>query len=438
MDSILLVYEIPKHDDKIKSILDYDIEPQFVNTINKPLLKNSFHWYINQSKNKMEIFEKQSVNKETYKIVNAYEDIIPHNKRSYTNKLVETECIKTFSNKFFNTDKIISRAFYKIWEIFMIFPLLKNESKPIITLHLAEAPGSFVQALMYYREKILSHTNFKKDKYIGVSREETTSTYIPSFDDKLNNTNFTRWKYKNSDITSIEIVDKIIDDHKKMKIDLITADGGIDCKDENNQEQELYKLILFEVYCSLKILNNEGSFILKVFDIYTDIMQKVIDILREVFKKVYIYKPLMSRPSNSEKYLVCIEYKKSINIDKLYKMLKLLEKKEFLIDIFPEYIISEDISIINRVILYNLGTIQFKQINDMISYYDNKNYSGDEYNEYYKKRKEANDFWIATFYPLIKKPSDHLAITKILNKLLQKTLEKNDINIKNYYSKLIL
>ena len=49
--------------------------------------------------------------------------------------------------------------------------------------------------------------------------------------------------------------------------------------DENYQEQEAYKLILGEIITAFKVQEKGGSFVLKLFEIYTDISIKMISIL---------------------------------------------------------------------------------------------------------------------------------------------------------------
>ena len=57
--------------------------------------------------------------------------------------------------------KPISRAFYKLLEIYYMFDLL-NYDTPINTFHLAEGPGGFIEATMYLRKN-------KKDNYYGMT-----------------------------------------------------------------------------------------------------------------------------------------------------------------------------------------------------------------------------------------------------------------------------
>ena len=60
-----------------------------------------------------------------------------------------TESIGIITNKYFGLEKgnyILSRAFYKIWEIYVIFgfEMIINKKSKINTAHIAEGPGSFI------------------------------------------------------------------------------------------------------------------------------------------------------------------------------------------------------------------------------------------------------------------------------------------------------
>jgi cap1 methyltransferase len=92
--------------------------------------------------------------------------------------------------------------------------------------------------------------------------------------------------------------------------DFITADGGFDEGDEyNNKEQLHYKLILYEIYYCLNNQKIGGSCIIKFFDIFTESTIQMLYILSKSYKDVYIYKPYTSRPTNSEKYVICSGYR---------------------------------------------------------------------------------------------------------------------------------
>ena len=96
---------------------------------------------------------------------------------------------------------------------------------------------------------------------------------------------------------------------KKLYADLITADGGFKWKDENYQEQEAYRLIYGEILNALSNINKNGTFVLKIFETFTDVTIKLITLCSSFFKETYIYKPFMSRTSNSEKYIIFKKFK---------------------------------------------------------------------------------------------------------------------------------
>jgi 23S rRNA U2552 (ribose-2'-O)-methylase RlmE/FtsJ len=443
--NILNIYQLPQNDGI--NILDLNEDPSFSRFMNEPLFKYGFYYYIHQTKNKMELFEKpQFKNKDLQKIVNAYEDVVPQeefNKQFKTDKIVSTDDINSFSIKYFQVDKIISRAFYKLWELLMMFPLVKDKSSSFTSIHIAEAPGSFVQAVINYRSKFFTKEQTKDDKYIATSIDASyeKDNYIPAFGPDLSkNKQFSRWVHQNSDLTKIDVIQKFVADHKNSNADLITADGGFNWKDENYQEQEAYILLLSEIYCALKVQKEGGCFVIKFFEVFTEVTIKMIEILRRFYKNVLIAKPLLSRPSNSERYIVCINYNSPNEkyIEKIFNIINESAKRpdKFLVDIFPDYQITPAVDSIIKLADTQLSNEQHRQINDMVSYINEGNYFGDKYRLYLARRREANDFWISTFYPL---SSKELANNRqMINILIDKTLENVKKTADDFSSKLRL
>jgi hypothetical protein len=82
-------------------------------------------------------------------------------------------------------------------------------------------------------------------------------------------------------------------------------DGGFDFSiDFNKQEQLSYRIIFCEIVSALSVQKKGGSFVCKFFDMYTTFTIKLLYLINIFFEKVYITKPLTSRPANSEKYIV--------------------------------------------------------------------------------------------------------------------------------------
>ena len=56
---------------------------------------------------------------------------------------------ETLTDKDFK--EVLSRAFFKLWEMIVAFKLIP-ETDNFRSAHIAEGPGGFIQATMYYRD----------------------------------------------------------------------------------------------------------------------------------------------------------------------------------------------------------------------------------------------------------------------------------------------
>ena len=270
------------------------------------------------------------------------------------------EYIYTSSNKSKNISDIIpiSRSYFKIHEILKDFNINDLEYCSCI----AEGPGGFINCLLnnYDIKCIYGITLLSNDRK------------IPFWSTKLfNNPRVYLNKYKNTgDIYSKKTCDNFINNSKKS--DLVTSDGGFDYStDYNKQELLSYKLIYSEIYIALNIQKENGTFILKVFDIFYHNTIQLLYLLYLSYDEVFIYKPTVSRISNSEKYIICKGFKgfnKEIidilsnyynNVYELY-----LELPNKFIDIIKEYnniFVQNQIDYINEILKFNC-----KNINDRI------------------------------------------------------------------------
>ena len=199
----------------------------------------------------------------------------------------------------------VSRSFFKLWEILHDFKTdIFSEEKEMRVLFLAEGPGGFAEAFIKFRQDYFADVA-EDDEYYGM----TLKSY---------NKNIPDWKYKHPQLQisygrdgtgSLYVntnIDALEESLKPNSIDLITADGGFDFSaDFNNQEEMALHLFICEIYASLRVQRSEGTLIIKVYDIFTPSTIKIINLLNSCYKRLIMFKPLTSRPANSEKYLIC-------------------------------------------------------------------------------------------------------------------------------------
>tara|TARA_Y100000590_G_scaffold39811_2_gene42496 strand:+ start:6426 stop:7601 length:1176 start_codon:yes stop_codon:yes gene_type:complete len=216
----------------------------------------------------------------------------------------------------------LSRSYFKLWEMLHEHKLINNENSLNI-LCLAEGPGGFIEAIVNYRKR-----NNKYDNIDAITLKSTTKE-IPGWDKsaiflKQNpNINIHYGSDNTGDLyklENIEYMETICD-----KSDLITADGGFDFSNNfNDQEHMSIRIILCEIVTALCCQKIGGTFVCKLFDLYTNDSISLIYLLKCVYSTVIIDKPLTSRPANSEKYIICLGFK---GIDTNYlKKLKIVIK----------------------------------------------------------------------------------------------------------------
>ena len=285
--------------------IEYDIRPSNLKLLCKEITEDngkltiSLKKYLNKIKGLIDKHISQWDN--TKKYTNPYEFIhtnVPNTKNSIS-KI-----------------KPISRAFFKLIEIYNTHHLLPQNDIPLKSFHLAEGPGGFIEATTYLR------TN-SNDKYYGMTLIEDKNINIPGW----NKVDFLLKKYPNielvtgadktGDLYKEENLKYIIQKHAHS-MDIVTADGGFDFSaDFNKQEQLAFRLIFTQVIYALVMQKKNGHFVLKIFDIFEDCTIDILYLLSSFYEKVIIMKPYTSRYANSEKYVVC-KYFKYEKIDDLY------------------------------------------------------------------------------------------------------------------------
>lgn len=151
----------------------------------------------------------------------------------------------------------------------------------------------------------------------------------------------------------------VLENTDKKGIHFVMADGGFSVEGQENIQEILSKqLYLCQFLCALSILQINGHFVCKVFDIFTPFSVGLIYLLYRAFKKVCIHKPNTSRPANSERYVICKwkrEGTKDIE-DYMFEVncqLASLGKNEDIVEVVPLSILREDEDFYNYVVESN-------------------------------------------------------------------------------------
>jgi 23S rRNA U2552 (ribose-2'-O)-methylase RlmE/FtsJ len=203
---------------------------------------------------------------------------------------------------------ISSRAFFKMYEILKRFNLLsyqhpyqhpyQHQSQHpcqhqshhhFKTLHLCEAPGSFVEATQEYIKR-----NFPQSihEWYGVTLREGLE-----------------WTSDSSNVIYANIITDELPDKVKQSI-LVTGDGGfeIESNDKNNQELLNTPLLKGQIRHAIESVACDGSIVIKMFDMFEEETCELLWSCCKSFKKLYLSKPFGSRICNSERYIVGIGY----------------------------------------------------------------------------------------------------------------------------------
>jgi len=147
-------------------------------------------------------------------------------------------------------------------------------------------------------------------------------------------------KNNNGDTSSI---DNMMDFQKQISektgprsIDLYTCDLGTDVsEDYNSQEIKHYILSMSQIVCGLMTLKPRGHMVVKLYTFFENFTISYISLLTALFEDVFISKPLTSKRTNSEVYVVCKFYK--------YPFLALSAEQK-IYDLFIDRIRTKDLS----------------------------------------------------------------------------------------------
>ena len=342
------IFKLAKAELDINNI-EYDVIQS--TTINQPLLSLGYHYFMNRTRNDMINYTK-NIKSDTkfYFVINPFELDIAN----YEDNVIKLSDIYLNSKK----PQSISRSFYKTWELLYLFELTDKKDMVMTCID-------------------------KKETHIGLA--------FSSYKDKLDPS-----KYHIN-----ELNEDFRKNTLKTKSDLIIANCKLNIKSEVQiyQEQYMYELIFSEIVTSLKLQENKGHFVLRVFDTLTFLTIKLIYIVSAFYEETYLYKPYFSRPTSSEKYII---FKKFKGVpDKVIKSFEKMQSEitdKYIFDMMTNVILPQDY--IKNFTFININLVNPQQImmNKMITFIKENNYYGDKYHKYRELQIQATKWWVKMFY----------------------------------------
>jgi 23S rRNA U2552 (ribose-2'-O)-methylase RlmE/FtsJ len=294
-----------------------------------------------------------------------------------------------------------SNAFCKMYEILKIFDLVPTSaSNSIKTFHICEAPGNFIFAFNHY---IFTKTQIQNyDWYmnsLNPYNEEIKKLYPEVFKDEygLMKKYKNRLMFGNDDTGDITKISNLEDFYNKLgRVDIITGDCGlaIDYSLSNLQENILAKINFSQVLIVLTLLKNGGSFAIKHFlPMSLPIIISYMYLLYNCFDELYLTKPITSRPSNREIYIVGKGYHK-LSGEYVAELLNFLNEFDPNKSLYKQTDIDENFKRQYYKAIDNLITKQIISINRSFYFYDDDNIF-DNYKDKLNELKEMkNKAWV--------------------------------------------
>jgi len=257
--------------------------------------EETIHGTIEQLKECIQPYDKSELWDIAKRITNPYELI-----STYSSRLtlpVSTCCTHP-----------LSRSYFKLVELLHICQFFERHKEPKLrSLHICEGPGGFIEAFHSMAET--------KKRIIQSSYAMTlksTHQMIPG------------WRRATQFLQKHPMVHLVYGPTRTGNIyepcnqeecatlanqqggaHLVTADGGFDfSEDFQNQEKTIVRLLVSSAIILLRCVATDGDIVLKIFDCNSKITRDIVYCLASCFKQWTLYKPVTSRPCNSEWYFL--------------------------------------------------------------------------------------------------------------------------------------
>ncbi|TKS75632.1 Cap-specific mRNA (nucleoside-2'-O-)-methyltransferase 1 [Collichthys lucidus] len=141
----------------------------------------------------------------------------------------------------------------------------------------------------------------------------------------------------------------VMESTEKRGLHFLMADGGFSVEGQENIQEILSKqLLLCQFLTAISTLRTGGHFVCKTFDLFTPFSVGLVYLLYLSFERISLFKPVTSRPANSERYVVCRGLKPGSDAVREYmfrvnlKLNQLKNSERDVTDVVPLSIIKED------------------------------------------------------------------------------------------------
>ncbi|XP_065655014.1 cap-specific mRNA (nucleoside-2'-O-)-methyltransferase 2 isoform X3 [Hydra vulgaris] len=234
--------------------------------------------------------------------------------RSHTTQTHKCGLIVSYLKSYIKAE-FVTQAWAKFYTILSTFDLFSENLTVASSVHLCEAPGAFISSLNHYLQSKFYNIKFN---WIGTTLNPYYEGNIHGemiVDDRFLIETLPNWNFGTDFSGNIMCTSNMEFLIKSVgsSIDIVTADGSIDCSDDPAEQEILVApLLLWETITALNILSMKGNFILKIFTTFEKFTICLLYFLCKCFKSVTLSKPGPSKSGNSEVYVVCKNYQKDL------------------------------------------------------------------------------------------------------------------------------
>lgn len=169
----------------------------------------------------------------------------------------------------------------------------------------------------------------------------------------------------------------VLESTEKRGLHFLMADGGFSVEGQENIQEILSKqLLLCQFLTAISTLRTGGHFVCKTFDLFTPFSVGLVYLLYLCFDRISLFKPVTSRPANSERYVVCRGLKPGSDAVREYmfrvnlKLNQLRNTDTDVTDVVPLSIIKEDTDFYQFMVNSNesLCAVQIKALAKIHAY----------------------------------------------------------------------